>query len=185
MTELSKGVTLSREGFDAISASDAFQIYVQIWGSGVRCQASERTPARRLRSLAPVGTPIYAVADGVVELASPQEFYHHTKALVVRHGGFVVRYCEVSGFADGIVKNKRVAAGDIIAYVGKMLTSSMLHFELYAGTLGGPLTVRSNKPFQRRADLINPTAFLDRLATHLNQSANPVFPIASAGAAVE
>ena len=135
--------------------------------------------------LAPVGTPIYAVADGVVELASPQEFYHHTKALVVRHGGFVVRYCEVSGFADGIVKNKRVAAGDIIAYVGKMLTSSMLHFELYAGTLGGPLTVRSNKPFQRRADLINPTAFLDRLATHLNQSANPVFPIASAGAAVE
>jgi murein DD-endopeptidase MepM/ murein hydrolase activator NlpD len=135
--------------------------------------------------LAPEDTPIYAIADGVVIEASNKEFYHHTKAMVIRHGGFLVRYCEVKGFGPGIRAGKRVAAGDVVAYVGKMLVSSMLHFEVYAGTLTGPLTVRRNTPFQRRADLINPTAFLDRLARELNQSRAAFEPIASADAVSE
>jgi hypothetical protein len=40
----------------------------------------------------------------------------------------------------------------------------MLHFELYSGKEPGALTTRKNKPYQRRADLLDPTALLDRLA---------------------
>jgi hypothetical protein len=56
-----------------------------------------------------------------------------------------------------------VQAGQVIAHIGKMHTDSMLHFELYRGDVGGPLTQRQNGPFQRRSDLIDPTSFLDRL----------------------
>jgi hypothetical protein len=37
----------------------------------------------------------------------------------------------------------------------------MLHLEMFAGTAQGPLTNRENPPFMRRADLQDPTAFLD------------------------
>ena len=57
-----------------------------------------------------------------------------------------------------------VRAGPVIAFVGKMFLSSMLHFELYRGTYGpGGLTNRKNKPFQRGADLQDPTQFLNQL----------------------
>ena len=57
--------------------------------------------------------------------------------------------------ADGIRLGSSVRSGQVIAYVGKMFHLSMLHFELYSGTGRGPLTDRSNKPFQRRGDLID------------------------------
>lgn len=43
---------------------------------------------------------------------------------------------------------------------------TMLHFEMYSkqgDSSGQKLTVRSNPPFQRRSDLIDPTPFLERL----------------------
>ncbi len=152
--------------------------------TGARWFGANRANGKRLHAgcdlIAPVDTPIFAIADGIVKEANPwHEFFHHTKALVILHGGFIVRYCEVKGFAPGIIKDKKVAAGEVVAYVGRMLTMSMLHFELYAGTLGGPLTVRGNKPFQRRADLMNPTVLLDRLAQSVNQSGRPVEPLVS------
>jgi murein DD-endopeptidase MepM/ murein hydrolase activator NlpD len=133
--------------------------------------------------IAPVGTPIFAVADGIVaEADSKKEFYHHTHALEIRHPAFIARYCEVMRFAPGIVKGKSVRAGEVVAYVGRMFTMSMLHFEIYAGILSGNLTVLANKPFKRRADIINPTALLDSLARHVLESHDPIEPIASAGA---
>jgi hypothetical protein len=51
----------------------------------------------------------------------------------------------------------------LIAYVGQLQSgSSMLHFEMYSGAGSGRLTVRSNTPYQRRADLIDPTNHLDQ-----------------------
>lgn len=149
--------------------------------TGARWFGARRANGKRLHAgcdlIAPVDTPIFAIADGIVLEADPdKEFYHHTKALIIRHGGFIVRYCEVKGFGPGIHRKAKVNAGDVVAYVGRMLTMSMLHFELYAGTLQGPLTVRANKPFQRRADLLNPTTLLDRLAQSVNQSGAPVQP---------
>jgi murein DD-endopeptidase MepM/ murein hydrolase activator NlpD len=113
--------------------------------------------------IAPLGTPIFAIADGEVVEATNRVFYRGTKAIVVQHGDYLARYCEVSGYAEGITKGTKVAAGKVIAYVGKMFVDSMLHFELYKGSYGeGHLTVRHHPPFQRRADLQDPTAYLDK-----------------------
>ena len=43
----------------------------------------------------------------------------------------------------------------------KTVAQSMLHLEMFAGAAQGPLTDRQNPPFMRRADLQDPTAFLD------------------------
>jgi hypothetical protein len=42
-----------------------------------------------------------------------------------------------------------------------MERDAMLHFEMYGNTVAGPLTQRSNRPYERRADLVDPTNFLD------------------------
>lgn len=41
---------------------------------------------------------------------------------------------------------------------------SMLHLEAYQGTKSGPLTIRAALPYQRRADLFDPTSQLDSAA---------------------
>jgi murein DD-endopeptidase MepM/ murein hydrolase activator NlpD len=72
-----------------------------------------------------------------------------------------VRYCEIQGVAKGVRVGSKLKEGDVIAFVGKMWKDSMLHFELYDGTATGRLTDRSNKPYERREDLIDPTEYLD------------------------
>jgi murein DD-endopeptidase MepM/ murein hydrolase activator NlpD len=107
------------------------------------------------------GTPVFAVEDGVIVEASQKEFYTHVYAVAVQHIGFVARYCEVQK-PSGLRPGMPVKAGQVIAHVGKMKIDSMLHFELYADLYGpGHLTVRGNPPYQRRADLIDPTGLLD------------------------
>jgi hypothetical protein len=110
---------------------------------------------------APVGRPIYAVGDGTV--TDFHEFYDGTYALVIDHGSFVVRYGEIQGrLPQGIRIGSRVVRGQHVASVGLLvsLRMSMLHFERYSGSGRGPLTVRSNWPYQRRSDLVNPTSDL-------------------------
>jgi murein DD-endopeptidase MepM/ murein hydrolase activator NlpD len=137
--------------------------------TGPRAFASFRTRTRSHAGVDlyhPHGSEIRAIADGVV-VQPAYFFYDGTNALEVHHPGIgVVRYGEISHtkvikFAAG----ERVRAGQLIAYVGFLtsLKKSMLHFELYAGTASGPLTVRSNLPYQRRRDLLNPTSLVDRL----------------------
>ena len=115
--------------------------------------------------IAPLGTEVFAIADGIVEVAS-KDFYRGTNYISIRHkDGCVVRYCEVlAGDHIKLHKGDVVREGQVIAHVGKMHVDSMPHFELYAGTETGELTQRSNPPYQRRKDLRNPTALLDRLA---------------------
>lgn len=157
---------------------------VQSYKTESRRFGADREHGRRKHAgcdlIAPLGTPIFAVDDGVVMEAAEREFYRGTFAVAVQHNGYVVRYCEVRGVAPGIRHGSFVRAGTIIAFVGKMLVSSMLHFELYRGPYaGGHLTDRKNKPFQRRADLMDPTSFLNKLALHVLQSYKPVSPTAS------
>lgn len=111
--------------------------------------------------IAPKGTEIYAVENGQVAYG-PYLFYRGTYAIEFRlDSGKVVRYCEIEKVATGVAVGSKLTEGTLIAYVGKMYVDSMLHFELYDGTGSGPLTVRSNPPYQRRSDLINPTDYLD------------------------
>ncbi len=112
---------------------------------------------------APAGTEVLAVADGKV-VRGPYLFYDGVYAIEVLHPGIgIVRYGEIGKAAGGVREGVEVRAGDVIAFVGKMRTvaQSMLHFELYRGEGHGPLTDRAALPYMRRADLEDPTAFLD------------------------
>jgi murein DD-endopeptidase MepM/ murein hydrolase activator NlpD len=115
--------------------------------------------------IATPGIAIRAIEDGVV-IQGPKLFYENTYSLVVRHkSGIVARYCEIRGAAKEVRLGSEVKEGQIIAYVGQLPSkSSMLHFEVYSGKQHGSLTVRTNGPYQRRADLMNPASLLDKLA---------------------
>ena len=115
--------------------------------------------------LAPVGSTVFAVDDGVV-VAGPYEFYLGVKAIEIKHSLFTARYGEVK--ANALVKvGDKVAKGQPIAYVGKVGRGSMLHFELYSNAAQGPLTVKPSPPFNRRSDLMDPAPFLDIWAGNL------------------
>lgn len=112
---------------------------------------------------APVGTPIYALDEGEV-IRSVYYFYLGTYALEVQHPGFVARYGEITrDVPAGVKKGARVERGQRLGAVGLLegINMSMLHLELYSGRVSGPLTVRGNKPYQRRSDLIDPASILD------------------------
>lgn len=130
--------------------------------------------------IAAPGTPICAIADGKVRM-NPYYFYNGTYALEVEHGQMLVRYGEILPtavhdsrltFLAEIKKGALVKKGQVIAYVGKMLKDSMLHFECYSNaTLPGGLTDRSKSggAFQRRSDLMDPTNLLDGAKSALPQ----------------
>lgn len=170
-------------------------------GAGMRSFGWRRGRGRRAHAgvdlYAPVGTPVRAVAAGVVRRAAP--FYCRTDAVEVVHSGaahgavgggagdggpggaapFVARYGEVDA---AVTAGDRVAAGDVVGTVGQMVLgdgrpftiggrpAAMLHFELYDGTSEGALTDRSTRcarhtdgrPFYRRRDLVDPSAFVAR-----------------------
>lgn len=112
--------------------------------------------------LAPEGTEVLAIDNGTV-IQGPYLFYDVVYALEVKHdSGIVVRYGEIrQSVPRGISAGARVSKGQVIGYVGLMTSgSSMLHFEMYKGTVNGELTTGSG-PYRRRSDLMDPTPFLD------------------------
>ncbi|HKU43115.1 MAG TPA: M23 family metallopeptidase [Polyangiales bacterium] len=150
--------------------------------------------------IAPLGTDVFAVADGTVYEFSPA-FHNGTAAIAVQHpnlpgmkeGSYIVRYCEVldgkkdSAYFGNLRLGDKVVAGQTIAKVGKMLVDSMLHFELYSGDvteksrLSAPKgkldTSKYDEKFKRRKDLMDPTQLLDDLAGDLVM----VFTLAETG----
>lgn len=140
----------------------------QSYKTGMGAFGADRASGKRKHAgcdlYAPKGTPIKAVLDGSVIQEYP--FYMDTRALEIDHGNMIVRYGEIANVAVGIKSGVRVKKGQVIAYVGEMIfpsgnTMSMLHLEFYKGTSSGPLTVREALPYQRRADLFDPTQLLD------------------------
>jgi murein DD-endopeptidase MepM/ murein hydrolase activator NlpD len=132
--------------------------------TGMRKFGSNRSQGRKHAGCdlyAPIGTPVYAMDDG--EIKNFYAFYLGTYALEVQHPGFYARYGEIGKTAGGIKSGVSVKKGQLLGYVGELkgLNMSMLHLELYSGSATGPLTVRGNKPYQRRSDLIDPTPILD------------------------
>ena len=81
---------------------------------------------------APTGTPIHAVADGVVVAAArygPSGLY-----IRVRHGGvYETAFAHLSAFGDGIRPGAHVRKGQVVAFVGStgLSTGPHLHFEIF------------------------------------------------------
>lgn len=79
---------------------------------------------------APIGTPIYATADGqVVEVSV--KFSGYGKMVDIDHGfGYRTRYAHMHGFA--VRQGQQVKRGDLIGYVGNtgLSTAPHLHYEV-------------------------------------------------------
>lgn len=91
---------------------------------------------------APIGTPIRATGDGIVEFVGVQNGYGNV--VVIRHQGvYSTLYGHMSRFATGLKRGQRVQQGDVIGYVGMTgwATGPHLHYEFrVAGRATNPLT---------------------------------------------
>jgi len=77
----------------------------------------------------PIGTPVYATADGVVSKAEP--FSSYGNYIQIEHGGELqTRFAHLSGYA--VVAGQQVHKGDLIGYVGTTgrSTGPHLHYEV-------------------------------------------------------
>jgi murein DD-endopeptidase MepM/ murein hydrolase activator NlpD len=80
---------------------------------------------------APIGTPIMAAGDGVVERAGP--FSSFGNYIKLRHNTeYETAYAHISRFAPGIRPGVHVTQGEVIAYVGMTgrATGPHLHYEV-------------------------------------------------------
>jgi murein DD-endopeptidase MepM/ murein hydrolase activator NlpD len=107
--------------------------------------------------VAPVGSDVLAVDDGFI-IRGPYYFYLGSYAIEVQHKFFIVRYGEIK---NEPIKNRNVNRGDVIGHVANVGQGYMLHFEMFAGRLTGDLTQKTDPPWNRRRDLLDPTPFLD------------------------
>ncbi|HLZ83909.1 MAG TPA: M23 family metallopeptidase [Caulobacteraceae bacterium] len=81
---------------------------------------------------APVGAPVLAAGDGVVEEARWDGGYG--RWLKIRHGpGLETGYAHLSGWASGVSPGASVRQGQVVAYVGQtgLATGPHLHFEVF------------------------------------------------------
>jgi murein DD-endopeptidase MepM/ murein hydrolase activator NlpD len=93
---------------------------------------------------APTGTPIFAAADGQIEVQGRNRGYG--KYVRIRHGGdYSTAYAHLSRFAAGLKAGKRVQQGQVIGYVGSsgLATGPHLHYEvLKGGTQVNPMGLK-------------------------------------------
>ncbi|UCI30113.1 MULTISPECIES: M23 family metallopeptidase [unclassified Mesorhizobium] len=93
---------------------------------------------------APIGTPIIAAGNGVVEKVGWAGGYG--KQIIIRHAnGYETSYNHQSAFAKGIEPGVRVRQGQTIGYLGQtgLATGPHLHYELIVnGTKVDPMRVR-------------------------------------------
>lgn len=78
----------------------------------------------------PIGSPIYATADGKVAYSGMKSSYGNT--VILQHGKkFSTLYAHMSKIAEKSKTGSRVKQGDVIGYVGKTgrVTGAHLHYE--------------------------------------------------------
>lgn len=94
---------------------------------------------------APIGTPVRATADGIVEFIGVQNGYGNV--VVLQHRGtYTTLYAHLDSFTDGLKTGSRVAQGDVIGAVGRtgFATGPHLHYEFrIKGEHVDPLMVAS------------------------------------------
>ena len=83
---------------------------------------------------APMGTPIKASGDGVVDFVGTQNGYGNF--VVLKHwSNYSTAYGHMSRFASGLRRGQKVSQGDVIGYVGTTgwATGPHLHYEFRIG----------------------------------------------------
>lgn len=103
---------------------------------------------------APIGTPIYAAADGVVEFAAYKGA--NGNLTVVRHdNGWRTLYLHQNRFMPGIAPGARVMQGQHIGDIGTTgrSTGPHLHYEVHIdGQRVDPLSIRTDDARRKRMD---------------------------------
>ncbi len=121
---------------------------------------------------APMGTPVYAGGNGVVEIAGRNGSYG--KYIRIRHNnGYKTAYAHLSGFKKGISIGKRVNQGEVIGYVGSTgrSTGPHLHYEIiYQNKQINPMTLKlpSGKVLKNEELKRFEKNFREIYANHLN-----------------
>ena len=80
---------------------------------------------------APVGTPIMATSDAIIEFIGTQRGFGNL--IVLKHrNDITTHYAHLNGFAKGLAKGQSVSQGDLIGYVGctGWCTGPHLHYEV-------------------------------------------------------
>ena len=97
---------------------------------------------------APMGTPIRAAADGVVDVAGPSGGYGNL--VVLKHwSNYSTAYGHMSRFAPGMRKGVKVKQGDVIGFVGATgwATGPHLHYEFRVSNKAqDPLKIKVEQP---------------------------------------
>jgi murein DD-endopeptidase MepM/ murein hydrolase activator NlpD len=91
-------------------------------------------PHEAIDYAAPIGTPVVAIGPGDVEFAGWNGGYG--KLVEIRHpNGYASRYGHLSRIAPGVREGGRIAAADLIGFVGQTgdATGPHLHFEFLRG----------------------------------------------------
>lgn len=111
--------------------------YTQItsfFGQARNFSWSNGNPHRGIDYAAPIGTPVKAAGDGVVEFIGDQRGYGNM--VVLKHKDpYTTLYAHLDAFADGVAKGARVRQGEVIGFVGKTgwATGPHLHYEFRKG----------------------------------------------------
>ncbi len=106
----------------------------------------------------PVGTPVYAAADGVVTGATPTGCGGNM-AVLQHDNGWVTRYFHLSHYAEGLHAGQRVTQGQTIGLsgtTGTCTTGPHLHYELRINgepvdPMGVPMDDKSKKKLEQPA----------------------------------
>lgn len=97
-----------------------------------------RRPHYGVDYAAPTGTPVYAIGDGRVIMASYQR--GSGRIIKIKHNGvYTSTYMHLSGFGKGISQGKYVAQGELIGYVGSTGLSTGPHLDFRVARNGSPI----------------------------------------------
>ncbi|MBO0756774.1 MAG: peptidoglycan DD-metalloendopeptidase family protein, partial [Bradyrhizobiaceae bacterium] len=130
---------------------------------------------------APIGTPIFASGNGVIEKIGPEGGYG--KYIRIQHAnGYETAYGHMSAFARNLTVGSHVRQGQIIGFVGStgLSTGAHVHYEIlvngrfvdpmrYKLPHGRALDGQILADFERERDRLN--AMLTQSPTHVAQSA--------------
>lgn len=90
----------------------------------------QKRPHKGVDYAAPVGTPIWAAGDGIIEFIGTKGGYG--KTIIIKHDeNYTTLYGHLSRFQRGVTQGSQVRQGDIIGYVGMtgLATGPHLHYE--------------------------------------------------------